>query len=85
MTKQILDAQWPQESAPVPTVSSIWKTLADISQRIRRILLQRLQTSISRAVLVWKRKGVKAGRVEAQWGRPLMRRGQVCDGGGGEQ
>ena len=79
MTKQILDAQWAAGKRFIPTVSSIWKTLADISQRIRKLLLQRLQTSISRAVLVWKRKGVKAGRVEAQWGRPLMRRGQVCD------
>ena len=47
-----------------------------MSQRIRRFLHRWERRSVSQAVSLWRTKEAKAGKVAAQWDRPLMRRGR---------
>ena len=49
-----------------------------MSQRIRRFLHRWERRSVSQAVSLWRTKEAKAGKVAAQWDRPLMRRGRAC-------
>ena len=49
-----------------------------MSQRIRRFLRRWQPRSVIQAVSLWRTKEAKAGKVAAQWDRPLMRRGRAC-------
>ena len=68
------------ETIEAPHGLFIWKTLAAVrmSQRIPRFLRRWEPRSVSQAVSLWRTKEAKAGKVAAQWDRPLMRRGRAC-------